>query len=305
MFSSPKRHPYHDFPESLAEEYLAELQAWHISKSWSGRQVYYQDYQRTTVLHDAIEWDCSDDIIFAFCKAWGDPTDKKQILDRDIASPLTHLILYKRSFELISKVVALGGNPKKSKTWYAYHKHPSIFDSKYLLTHKDLDIFHPDVKIVDAMLSRACSGKARTNEIYHESVHTSHAAVLHPDVRLVEAMLSAGCSFHGEELYTALTYGEPEVFKLLLSRANKHLDWMKTIKIILDEYEVTIDKKIPKISTYPTDMIKLKENLANLVIKQPPSSFHISYLIEKASELKSSKKVLQYFFSAGFPKNID
>ena len=259
MFSSPKRHTYHDFPLSLAKEYLTELKAWQISKSWSGRQVYYQDYERTTVLHDAINWDCSDDIIFAFCKAWGDPTDKKHILKANIASPVAQLIQNKRSFELISKVVALGGNPKRSKAWYAYN-------SKAL---------------------------------------TTHAAVVHPDVRLVEAMLSAGCDFLDEELYYALKYGEPEVFKLLLSRVKKHLDWMKTIKIIIDKYEISINKNITKIPTYPSDMTKLKENLANLVIKQPPSLFHISYLSEKASKLKSSKKVLQYFFSAGFPKNID
>jgi hypothetical protein len=268
MFSSPKRHPYHDFPESLAEEYLAELQAWHISKSWSGRQVYYQDYQRTTVLHDAIEWDCSDDIIFAFCKAWGDPTDKKSILKRDIASPLTQLILYKHSFELILKVVELGGNPKKAKTWFARHE-------------------------------RAFLRNVRTGGV----CHPTHAAVLHPDVRLVDAMLSAGCSFLEEELYIAIAYGEPEVFKLLLSKTKKKLDWMKTIKIILAEYKVTIIKKLPRVAAFRTDMKKLKVNLATLAINQPPSSFHRSYLLEKASKFKNPDKVLQYFFSAGFPDN--
>lgn len=264
MFSSPKRHPYHDFPSSLAEEYLKELQAWQIPKSWSGRQVYYQDYQGVTVLHDAIALQCGDSVILEFCKIWNDPTDSKRRLERHVAPPLTELILAQRSFELISEVVSLGGSLTKSNSWFAHHKRSS-------LKNVNVELFKP-----------------------------THAAALHHDSRLAHAMIAAGCSFMEEQLYIALAYGEIEVFKLLLNNSKKQLDWMKTIKLILQEYKTAVIEELPRVSALRTDMAKLHSNLKQLIQKQPPTSFHSSYLKEKACELPEANEILQYFQTAGF-----
>lgn len=265
MFSSPKRHPYHDFPSSLAEEYLKELQAWQIPKSWSGRQVYYQDYQGVTVLHDAIALNCGDSVILEFCKIWNDPTDSKRRLDCHVAPPLTELILAQRSFELISQVVSLGGGLNKSNSWFAHHK-------RAFLKNVNVELFKP-----------------------------THAAALHHDARLAQAMIEAGCSFMDEQLYIALAYGEIEVFKLLLNNSKKQLDWMKTIKLILQEYKTTVIDQLPSVAVLRTDMAKMQSNLKQLIKKQPPTSFHSSYLKEKACEFPKADEMLQYFETAGFP----
>ena len=78
MFNQPKRHPYHDFPLSLAKEYLTELDPHQVQKSWSKRQIIYQDYPRLTVLHDAFDWQCSDAVILEFCKVRGDQQKKSR-----------------------------------------------------------------------------------------------------------------------------------------------------------------------------------------------------------------------------------
>lgn len=146
MFNQPKRHPYHDFPLSLAKEYLTELDPHQVQKSWSKRQIIYQDYPRLTVLHDAFDWQCSDAVILEFCKVWGDPADKKSVLALYIGSPLTIAIAENRSFELISKIVKIGGSLESSKNWFAVHKHDNEF---YSTVHAASN--HSDVRVIQAM----------------------------------------------------------------------------------------------------------------------------------------------------------
>ena len=146
MFNQPKRHPYHDFPLSLAKEYLRELN-WHqVQKSWSRRQVIYQDYPRLTVLHDAFDWNCSDEIILEFCKVWRDPTDKKRALARHIGSPLTLAIANNRNFELITEIVKIGGKLDSWASWFATHKHDTL---NYSTVHAASN--HSDVRVIRAM----------------------------------------------------------------------------------------------------------------------------------------------------------
>ena len=146
MFNQPKRHPYHDFPLSLAKEYLTELDPHQVQKSWSRRQVIYQDYPRLTVLHDAFDWQCSDAVILEFCKVRGDPTEKKSPLANDMASPLTNAIAENRNFELITEIVKIGGKLESSASWFASHKHDTI---KYTTVHAASQ--HPDVRVIRAM----------------------------------------------------------------------------------------------------------------------------------------------------------
>ena len=100
MFTSPKRHTYHDFPPSLAKEYIQHLNSWDIPKRWNRRQVYYTEEHGVSVIHDAIRYG-SDSVILEFCKILGDTKNSKRRLPLRLPTPLAYAIACKRNFELM------------------------------------------------------------------------------------------------------------------------------------------------------------------------------------------------------------
>ncbi|MDA7550934.1 hypothetical protein N8760_03825 [Rhodobacteraceae bacterium] len=264
MFTSPKRHAFHDFPPSLAVEYLKNLNAWEIPKSWSRRQVNYAEYTGYTVVHHAIRW-CSDSVVLEFCNVLGDTINSKKQIPLRLPSPLTYAIQEKRSFNLIYEMARINGSVNKSGSWLASH-------------------------------SEGMCGVLAIDNYF-----STYAAVMHPEIKIVSAMLDAGLTLKSQELYIALLYSETEIFELLLRRAYKNLEWMKVIKLILLEYEKTIVLKLgPK--HLQTDMQKVQSNLTKLIAKQSPTHFHSSFLAEKTANFEHTSEVLQYFYEAGFPK---
>lgn len=265
MFTSPKRHTFHDFPSSLAEEYLKELKVWDISKNWSKRQVYYAEDTGYTVIHSAIRW-CSDEIVLEFCNLVGDTVNSKNYFPLRLPSPLTYAIQMKRNFSLIYEMARINGSINKTKSWSTLH-------SNSLCGVVSIDYYH-----------------------------STYAAVMHPDIRIISAMLDAGLPMKSEELYIALLYSEPEIFNLLLRKAYKSLDWMKVIRLILLEYDKTIVQQLPRLKSLQTNMEKVQNNLRELIKKQSPTQFHSSFLTEKAENFDQKSEVLLYFYEAGFPK---
>ena len=203
MFFAPKRHAYHDFPPTLAEEYLRNINVWDISKSWNRRQVYYTLDHGMTVIHDAIKWG-SDGVILEFCKLLGDTKNSGGHIPRRMPSPLTAVIQAQKNFETICDVVKINGSDKSAKNWISSHD------------------------------SEMC-GFVKVERFF-----STHAAVMHPDSRLVSAMLNVGLNFDNEELYVALLYSQPDIFELLLKRSPKVLDWMTAIRLILQVYKQTV-----------------------------------------------------------------
>lgn len=203
MFNSPKRHHYHDFPFSLAKEYLTEINYSTISKSWSRRQVYYQDYDRLTVLHDAYDWECDNHTIFEFTKIWGDPTDKKRNLAGDLTSPLMLAIGYKKDFDFICNVVETGGRLNNAQNWISVTRNPGFSETRY---EKKFGLYFS----------------------------TTNFAAQHPDLKVIAKMHELGIKFDYRDLYFCLKGGTPEVFEFLIHQTSATFDWMAVIKNVFE-----------------------------------------------------------------------